>query len=130
MPITFTPEPGTILMCDFSSGSVPPEMNKVRHTVVVSPRRRRHSGSCLVVPMSTVAPNPVEAYHHRIPADRYSFFKRRTDVWAKCDLVTHVSFARLDRVFDNGRYSSPLLSPEDFEAIRKGVWEALGRPGS
>jgi mRNA interferase MazF len=129
MPITFTPEPGMILMCDFRSGSVPPEMNKIRHVVVVSPRRRRRSGSCLVVPMSTVAPNPVEPYHHRIPADRYSFFKPRTDVWAKCDLVTHVSFVRLDRVFDAGRYASPSLSPEDFSAIRRGVWEALGRPG-
>jgi uncharacterized protein YifN (PemK superfamily) len=85
MPITFTPEPGMILMCDFSSGSIPPEMNKVRHVVVVSPRRRRHSGSCLIVPMSTVAPNPVELYHYRIRADAYSFFKRGTDIWAKCD---------------------------------------------
>jgi len=129
MPIPFTPQPGMVLMCDFSSGAVPPEINKVRHVVVVSPRRRSHTGSCTVVPFSTVAPNPIEPFHVRIPANRYGFLKRNTDVWVKADLVAHVSFGRLDRVLENGRYASPSLTVADLEAIRVAVWEGLGRPG-
>jgi mRNA interferase MazF len=130
MPIPFTPTPGMVLMCDFSSGSVPPEINKVRHVVVISPRRRRHTGSCTVVPFSTVAPNPVEPFHVRIPANTYGFLKKDTDVWVKGDLVAHVSFQRLDRVLENGRFTSPSLTNDDFAAIQIAVWEGLGRPGS
>jgi hypothetical protein len=43
-------------------------------------------------------------------------------------MVTHVSFARLDRVFCDGKYSSPKLNPDDFAAIQRLVWEAMGRP--
>jgi mRNA interferase MazF len=127
MAITFAPTPGTVLMCDFK-GSIPPEMNKIRHVIVVSPRRRRTHGTCLVVPISTVAPNPIEKYHHRIPADTYSFFKAGTDCWAKGDMVTNVSPARLDRVIDNGKYCAPKLNPDDTLCIQKIVWEAIGAP--
>lgn len=86
MSITFHPNPGTVLICDFSTGFQPPEMVKRRHVVVVSPRRRHHSGLCLVVPFSTVAPNPVEAFHHLIPVGAYPFFHPQRDVWAKGDM--------------------------------------------
>ena len=128
MSIQFVPHQGMVLMCDFDTGFVPPEMTKVRHVVVVSPRHRRNSGSCLVVPLSTVAPNPVERFHYRIPANTYSFFRKNTDVWAKADLLSHVSFGRLDRVLDGGKYCSPSLNPLDLKGIQLAVWEALGRP--
>jgi uncharacterized protein YifN (PemK superfamily) len=117
-----------VLMCDFGLSTVPPEISKMRHVIVVSPKHRRRSGSCLVVPFSTVAPNPVEPFHFRVPANTYSFFKRNTDVWAKCDLITHVSLQRLDRVLDGGKYCSPKLAPAEFLEIQRCVWEALGRP--
>jgi uncharacterized protein YifN (PemK superfamily) len=85
-------------------------------------------GSCIVIPFSTVAPKVVEPYHYRIPANKYRFFKRDTDVWAKGDMVAHVSFDRLDRVLCDGRYSSPMLDSGDLSAIRRLVWEAMGRP--
>jgi uncharacterized protein YifN (PemK superfamily) len=130
MPITFTPELGQVLMCDFGPNSIPPEMSKIRHVVVVSPRRKGGSGwgSCIVVPFSTSVPEVVEAYHYRIQANKYRFFKRDTDVWAKGDMVGHVSFKRLDRVFCDGRYASPRLDPDDLAAIQRLVWEAMGRP--
>jgi len=117
-------------MCDFGPNSMPPEMSKVRHVVVVSPRRKGGSGwgSCIVVPFSTVAPKAVEPYHYRIQANKYPFFKRDADVWAKGDMVAHVSFGRLDRVLCDGRYSSPQLDPDDLSAIQRLVWEAMGRP--
>jgi uncharacterized protein YifN (PemK superfamily) len=73
MSINFAPKAGQVLMCNFGMASVPPEMGKIRHVVVLSPRRRRNSGTFLVVPLSTVAPNPIEPYHYRIRANKYSF---------------------------------------------------------
>jgi len=128
MSILFIPRQGMVLMCDFDTGFVPPEITKVRHVIVVSPRHRRNSGSCLVVPLSTVAPQPVEPFHYRIPANTYSFFRKNADVWAKADLFSHVSFGRLDRVLDGGKYCSPMLNRSDLEGVQHAVWEALGRP--
>jgi mRNA interferase MazF len=56
MSLTFHPDAGTIVICDYSTGFQPPEMVKVRPVVVVSPRRR---GSQLVtvVPISRGKPN-------------------------------------------------------------------------
>ena len=125
MPITFHPHPGTVLICDFSTGFQPPEMVKRRHVVVLSPRRRHHSGLCLVVPFSTVAPDPVEAFHHVIPVGTYPFFHPHRDVWAKSDMLTCVAFRRLDRVLLNGHYVAPSLRPDDFTAIQRAVLAAL-----
>ena len=124
MPITFHPHPGTVLIRDFSTGFQPPEMVNRRHVVVVSPRRRHHSCLCLVVPFSTVAPHPVEAFHHLIPVGAYSFFHPQRDVWAKGDMLTCVAFRRLDRVLLNGRYVAPSLQPNDFAAIQRAVLAA------
>lgn len=128
MPITFVPKPGAVLMCDFRSDSIPPEMTKLRHAVVVSRRPRRRQGTCIVVPISTVAPNPVERFHLRIPANKYPFFKRDTDVWAKGDMVCHVSYNRLDRVLIDGKRSPAEIDPDDLLSIQSLVWEAMGRP--
>jgi len=125
MPITFHPQPGTVLISDFSTGFQPPEMVKRRHVVVVSPRRHHYSGLCLVVPFSTVAPNPVEAFHHLIPVGVYPFFHPKKDVWAKGDMLTCLAFRRLDRVLLNGRYSAPNLQLDDFAAIQRAVLAAL-----
>src|ERR1035437_920199 len=127
MGIKFIPKPGQVLMCDFASnGFIRPEMQKVRHCVVVSPRYRRHTGCCIIVPFSTVVPDPVEPHHYKIPADKYSFFRPGEDTWAKADMTSHFSFDRLDRVLDHGRYASPSLQPEDFQGIQEAVIYALG----
>ncbi len=107
--ITFHPKRGTVLMCDFTTGFRQPEMVKKRHVVVVSPRYRRHTGLCLVVPFSTVAPHEIEDHHHIIRCGKYPFFDPVRDVWAKADMLTCVCFERLDRVLINGRYGSPSL---------------------
>jgi uncharacterized protein YifN (PemK superfamily) len=125
MPITFHPGAGTVLICDFSTGFQPPEMVKRRHVVVVSPRRRHHSGLWLVVPFSTVAPDPVEAFHHLILVGAYPFFHPQNDVWAKADTLTCVAFRRLDRVLLNGRYVAPSLRADDFAAIQRAILAAL-----
>lgn len=95
MAINYHPEPGSILVCDFT-GFIKPEMVKRRPVVVVSPRLRRRGNLCTVVPLSTTDPNPVEAYHYRLhtnpplpaPYDSPSH-------WVKADMVYTVSFERL-----------------------------------
>jgi len=100
-------------------------MVKRRHVVVVSKRRRHHSGLCLVVPFSTVAPDPVEGFHHLIPVGAYPFFHPGKDVWAKADMLTCIAFHRLDRVLLSGRHAAPSLQPGDFAAIQRAILAAL-----
>ncbi len=127
MAITFHPKSGTVLICDFSTGFQPPEMVKRRPVVVMSPRRRHHSGLCLVVPFSTVKPDPVEAVHHLIPVGSYPFFHRQTDVWAKGDMLTCVAFRRLDRVLLNGSYVAPGLRVATRQATARKRGRAVGQ---
>jgi hypothetical protein len=61
MPITFVPERGRILICDYDLARIAPEMDKERRVVVVSPRsyNQRHgasAGRCIVVPFSATNP--------------------------------------------------------------------------
>lgn len=112
-------------MCDFTSGFKAPEMVKRRHVVVVSPRYRRHTGLCMVVPFSTVAPYEIEPHHYEILPGTYDFFDPVKSVWAKCDMLTCVCFERLDRVLLYGRYQTPLLKEKDLRAIQLGVGKAL-----
>jgi mRNA interferase MazF len=125
MPINFHPKRGTVLMCDFTTGFKAPEMVKRRHVVVVSPRYRRHTGLCLVVPFSTIPPHDAEPHHVEIPTGTYDFFDPVKPTWAKGDMLTCVSFDRLDRLLLYGRYASPMLKPEDLKSIQQCVAHAL-----
>jgi mRNA interferase MazF len=125
VPINFHPKRGTVLMCDFTTGFKVSEMVKRRHVVVVSPRYRRHTGLCLVVPLSTVPPHEIEAHHYEIVPGAYDFFDPAKSVWAKCDMLTCVCFERLDRVLLYGRHQAPLLREKDLRAIQLGVSRAL-----
>ena len=126
MPINFLPKRGQILMCDYTKKFIEPEMQKVRHCVVVSPERR--TGSCLVVPLSTVPPQNVQLYHYKIPRGVYPCLECGTDVWVKGDMLTHASFARLDRPKENGRFASVHLRTVHLEAVVNAVLAAIGYP--
>jgi mRNA interferase MazF len=133
MALPFHPAPGMVLMCDFSTGFKPPEMVKYRPVVVVSPRPRSKTQLCIVVPLSTTPPVPVEAHHHCLdPASLPAKLASR-QTWAKCDMLTTVSLDRLDRVKagkdpSTGKrlYVSRKVTPEDFKAIQIAIFEALG----
>jgi hypothetical protein len=62
--------PGAIVICDFSEGFRPPEMVKIRPVVVISPRRRT-AQLVTVVPLSSVAPLPVQPWHYQLPPGAY-----------------------------------------------------------
>ena len=127
--LTFHPNPGTLLICDFDTGFKASEMVKKRPVVVISPRRRRSTVQlCTVVPLSTTAPDPVERFHHRMNPKSLPVSFRSQDAWAKCDMLYTVSLNRLDRVrvTTGGKrtYSAPQVLAEDLDAIRRGVIEA------
>ncbi|MCW6510963.1 type II toxin-antitoxin system PemK/MazF family toxin [Lichenifustis flavocetrariae] len=93
MPISFVPQRGQILMCDFDmAGVVPPEMRKKRRVVVISPRshNRRHGakpGRCIVAPFSASEP-PMPT-----PAEG-AFSSRSLSVFERADMG-HMQRTRL-----------------------------------
>jgi uncharacterized protein YifN (PemK superfamily) len=129
MALQFIPHPGTVLICDYDLGRsavMPPEMDKRRPVVVVSPRRRRVIGPFLVVPFSTSAPLHPDPTHHHIPAGTYDFLAQDRDSWAKCELVSAVAASRLDRLWNRGAYIAPRVSDADLHAVRLGMIHAIG----
>lgn len=123
MALRYPPHPGALLMCDFNTGFEPPEMTKRRPVVVISPRPKTLAGLCTVVPLSTVAPNPVKPFHHLMAAGSLPPELGARDSWAKCDMVCTVSLRRLDWV--SGRKALRVLD-HDLVAVRRGVAVALG----
>ena len=128
MPLQFHPAPGTIVICDFGSGFMPPEMVKARPVVIISPRFRSRPTLCTVVPLSSTEPTPLEPYHHRLVPGAYPPAGMRP-MWAKCDMLATVALIRLDRVKVSKREFRTFIMPaEDMAAIRQCVKAALGLP--
>jgi len=127
MPISFVPDQGQILMCEFDHPAfMRPEMQKIRQCVVVSPRYRRHTGCCVIVPISTVPPDPIERYHYQLPNGVYKCLDSAEPLWIKGDMVTHAAFDRLDRPFENGRRARAVVNPEHLRCIQYAVVAAIG----
>ena len=133
MPIQFDVPPGTVLLCDYSSGFREPEMVKRRPALVISPRLRQRTGLCTVVPLSTTPPDAPQAYHIELempfplPAPWAS-----EHAWAKGDMLATVSFERLDLFrtdrdqYGKRKYLKPRISAEQLSQVRECVKHALG----
>ena len=132
--LKFHPRPGTILICDYTTGFRKPEMVKRRPVVVVSPRLRRRNGLCAVVPLSTTPPNSAEAYHCRIVFERSLPEPWSSpEMWAKCDMLATVGFGRLDLIrtardpaTGTRKYLTVQLKSEDLESVKRAVLASLG----
>lgn len=134
MAIRYPVGVGTILRCDYSLGGFrAPEMVKARPAVVISPRLPYRDGPCAIVPLSGSHDGKELPYIVRIELSEplpspYS----HPVMWAKCDMVSTVSFERLD-LFHSKRdqtgkrtYLHPKLSREDLDRIIAGVRCGLG----
>ena len=127
LTLSFHPDAGAIVICDFTTGFRPPEMVKKRPAVIISPRRR---GAALVtvVPLSTTPPDPVEPWHWPVPPGLYP--RASSFMWAKADVVMTVAFHRLDRVRAQTRrkvvYVTPTLNEIQLDQLRAAVRVALG----
>ncbi|MEE8057670.1 MAG: type II toxin-antitoxin system PemK/MazF family toxin [Pseudomonadales bacterium] len=62
-----------MLCCDFSKGFQPPEMVKVRPVIVITPQLPGRPGLCTVVPISSVEPKPMQAYHHKMDPNSLTY---------------------------------------------------------
>lgn len=133
MPIGFHPKPGQVLICDYNTGFIIPEMVKRRPVIVISPRLRRRNDLCTVVPLSTTAPQVIEQYHLEVTLRPALPAPWSTEVmWVKCDMIATVSFKRLDLIrgpkdFQGKRkYITHSLDGEDLSRIRRCVLYAIG----
>lgn len=129
--IKFHPKKGTVLCCDFSRGFQPPEMVKVRPVVVITPQLPGRPGLCTVVPLSTVEPAPMQAYHHKMDPDSLTPKLQKADCWAKCDMLYTVGLERLDRIRDkqaDGKriYATGKATESDIQAIEAAILNGLG----
>lgn len=133
MPLNYYPNPGEILVCDYS-GFVEPEMVKKRPVIIISPRLRRRGELVCVVPLSTTPPAPAELHHCKITLEKpLPAPFQAPEVWAKCDMVSNLARSRLDR-FRAGKkpdtagryYVSGMLTPDQLRDVRKSVLYGLG----
>jgi len=132
MPLVYHPEPGTILICDYS-GFIIPEMVKRRPVIVVSPRLRNRNGLCTVVPLSTQEPKTVMPYHYRLKLETPLPTPYNASAhWVKGDMFATVSFKRLNLPYkrkgtDGKRvYEIRVVDGVDFIKIRGCILHALG----
>lgn len=132
MAIQYAPKIGSILICDYRKGFIVPEMVKRRPVVVVACTSYR---LCIVVPLSTSSPTIEESYHRKIILERPlpSPFNRTNEVWAKCDMISTVSYDRLElfkgkknNITGNRKYIIPKVLHGDLEKIRLSILHGLG----
>lgn len=127
MPIRFHPALGDTLWCEYTG--LVPEMVKRRLVVVVSPKACERQGLVTVVPLSATSPTNGKAWHVRLDRDPLPG-SVAAGVWAKCDMIGVVSFARLHGYYTrwNGKrqYRRLAVSASELRRIREGIVAALG----
>jgi uncharacterized protein YifN (PemK superfamily) len=96
-------------------------MIKRRPAIVVSTRDSHVRGLCAVVPLSTQRPERVRVWHHDLSHVKVPGLDHGGTMWAKCDMVSTVSFERLTKPYvktKNGRNFQGLYLDElDLAAI-------------
>ena len=133
MAIQFAVGPGTILLCDYSTGFREPEMVKRRPVIVVSPRLPNRDSLCAVVPLSLTRPDRPQNYHCEIALDPLlpAPFDSAT-AWVKGDMIATVCFNRLD-LFQTKRdqtgkrkYLHPKLNPDQMKTVHSAILHGIG----
>lgn len=132
--LAYYPSPGEIVLCNYGTGFILPEMVKLRPVVIVSPRLRRRGDLVSVVPLSTTPPDPTEPHHCSLTlAVPLPAPYAEPQMWAKCDMVATVALSRLDRFRDGRmpggsarRYCTGKVSASQLIDIRKAILHGLG----
>lgn len=134
MPLKYHPEPGTILICDYT-GFREPEMVKRRPVILVSPRLKHQDDLATIVPLSTTAPGRVHDFHYELEleAPLPAPFDSPT-MWVKADMLATVAFHRLDLVRDvrgadgKRKYLTQKIIGEQLRCVYRCVLSAIGLP--
>jgi len=134
MPLTYHPNIGTIVICDYQ-GFISPEMIKRRPAIVISPRFRKRNNLCTVVPLGTTPPDPPMPYHYKLVVDPPLPKPYDSPVmWVKADMFATVSFSRLfipqKGKLNNGKrdYDVRIIEEFDLKKIQECVLHAIGLP--
>ncbi|WP_351015074.1 type II toxin-antitoxin system PemK/MazF family toxin [Shewanella sp. AC91-MNA-CIBAN-0169] len=100
MAISYSPKVGQILMCDFTTGFIEPEMVKKRPVIILATRPNGHK-LVTAVCLSTVKPEPQQPHHmllEQAHLPKLKFFESGKETWVKGDMIYSVSFDRLDLI--------------------------------
>jgi len=106
-------------------------MTKRRLAVTISPKLKRRDALVTVVPLSTTAPAPVEAWHVEVPDDIPGPWGAGPR-WAKCDMVATVTYARLNLPYSKHHvtgvrlYHQIELEKAQVDQLRRAVLAAIG----
>ena len=133
MPLQYSVAPGTILLCNYSTGFQPPEMVKLRPAVVVSPRLPHRDRLCTVVPLSGTPSLLTVVYQCRIALEQPLPDPFPQSIWwVKADMIATVGFDRLD-LFRTKRdqtgkrkYLQPKVSKAILDEIYTAILHGLG----
>jgi len=132
MALSYHPNQGSVLACDYTTGFKPPEMVKLRPVIVITPRLRKRSDLCTVVPLSLTQPESIEAYH--CPLELPVSLPKPWDsnkCWVKADMFSTVCYDRLSpiRLGRDGTgkriYYTSLVPRQDIKLIQAAVLAAL-----
>ncbi|MFT3966006.1 MAG: type II toxin-antitoxin system PemK/MazF family toxin [Sphingobium sp.] len=131
MPLPYHPRPGTLVICDYSTGFRAPEMVKKRLAITISPKLKRRDDLVTVVPLSASEPVPLEDWHYPVsvaPPAPWGEVPR----WAKCDMLATVGYARLNLPYEKHpvtgtrKYVQIELDGEIVQALRRAAARAIG----
>ncbi|WP_294210216.1 type II toxin-antitoxin system PemK/MazF family toxin [uncultured Sphingomonas sp.] len=131
MPLPYHPKPGTIVICDYTTGFRPPEMIKRRLAITISPKLKRRNDLVTVVPLSATPPMPAEKWHVELHDDVPEPWGPGPR-WAKCDMVATVGYARLNlphsrhAVTGARRYHQIEIDAVHVDLLRRAVAAAIG----
>ena len=131
MPLQYHPKIGTVVICDYQTGFHPPEMQKRRPVVIISPRLRQRNDLCTVVPLSTTPPNPSCDFHCVLSGLGLPSPYDAQDHWVKADMLATVGFQRLQLPFvgrgsGTRKYVTKIISDEQLAMVKCCVLHALG----
>lgn len=132
MALIYNPKRWDVLMCDFNTGFVFPEMIKERLVVIISEQLKGELPLCRVVPLSGTEPPVIRPFHYKMHSHSLPDPFKNSDMWAKCDMICTVALHRLSRVkIGKNRttgeriYSAAHAIPEDIQGVKKAILHAL-----
>jgi uncharacterized protein YifN (PemK superfamily) len=135
MPIRFPLKARSLVLCDFDRGGFrAPEMVKKRPVVVMAGRLPHRNRLHTIVPLSGTPPPFDEClYQSRLEIDPLPAPYDEAIWWAKADMITTVSFDRLD-LFRSARdpsgkrkyYTNLKVTEDQLKEIQRAVLCSLG----
>jgi len=124
--LSWQPRPGQILVCHFGLGFREPEMVKTRPVMVISPKVTPWTKLCIVLPISSRAPDPILGHHYRLP-DGLLPGTKYEEAWVKGDTIIAVGCHRLDRIKTGFReYVAPCAPAAVLTEARRCILHATG----